>query len=227
MEELFFFNELEKQMSDEQNEQLYDYYLLIKEYNQQMNLTGIDDYQGVYLKHFYDSLTLIEQINKYMPATIADLGTGAGFPGIVLAIFYPDITFYLIEPLTKRINFLQVVIDNLNLSNVILINERAENINDKYDMVVSRAVANLQILCEIAYGLIKRNGYFIALKGLKAEKEIESASNALKVLDLEIIEKDKLILPIEKSVRYNIVIKKKSENIKYPRNYSQIKKKPL
>lgn len=223
-----FFKEIDETLSPVQRQQYYRYYELIAEYNKVMNLTGIDDYEGVYLKHFYDCLTVASKIREINPTTIADVGSGAGFPGIVLAIYFPEIKFTLIEPLTKRIKFLQVVIDELELTNVELLNERVEEIDSKYDIVTSRAVARMNILLELCAPVCEVGGYVLTLKGPKVTEEIVEASNAIKVLGLKEDAREKLILPVEESTRYNVYFKKeKATPKKYPRNFGQIKKKPL
>ncbi len=226
-EKLAYWFEYTANLTDNQQAQYYQYFELINEYNQVMNLTGIDDLHGVYLKHFYDSLTITGLIDDNVK-TIADIGSGAGFPGIVLAIYYPQIKFSLIEPLTKRCKFLEVVVSKLDLKNVVIVNERAEDVKDKYDIVTSRAVSRLNILLELSIPLVKVGGYFIPLKGAQAETEIKEAQHALKELSASVEEVQQIILPFEESKRANIKIKKtKATNKKYPRNYGQIKKKPL
>ncbi|WOO88969.1 16S rRNA (guanine(527)-N(7))-methyltransferase RsmG [Mollicutes bacterium LVI A0078] len=226
--ELEFFKEIDSQLTDTQRKQYYRYFELIAEYNKVMNLTGIDDYEGVYLKHFFDSLTVKDQIIEINPETIADVGSGAGFPGIVLAIYFPEIKFTLIEPLTKRIKFLQVVVDELELTNVELLNERVEDIDAEFDIVTSRAVARLNILLELCAPVCKVGGYVLTLKGPKVTEELEEAKNAISKLGLEQTMSEKLVLPIEESVRYNVYLKKVAKTpAKYPRNFGQIKKKPL
>lgn len=204
------------------------YAKLLKEYNEVMNLTGIDDFEEVYLKHFYDSLTIAKFIDKSNKLEIADLGSGAGFPGIILAIFFPNHQFYLIEPLQKRCKFLQVIIEKLSLKNVIIENKRMEEINHQFDIITSRAVAKLNILLELAIPNLKINGLFIPLKGKNGMEEINQAQNALKELNAKIQDIDEFNLPNENSKRINIVIEKIAlTKDKYPRNFSQIKKKPL
>lgn len=226
--ELEFFKEIDSKLSPRQRQQYFRYYELIAEYNKVMNLTGIDDYQGVYLKHFFDSLTVADKIEQINPRTIADVGSGAGFPGIVLAIYFPAIEFTLIEPLTKRIKFLQVVVDELELENVELLNERVEDIDQKFDIVTSRAVARLNILLELCAPVCAVGGYVLALKGPKVTDEIEEATKAIKTLGLEEETREQLVLPIEESIRFNVYFKKIKETPgKYPRNFGQIKKKPL
>ncbi len=226
--ELEFFKQIDSKLSEVQRKQYYRYFELIAEYNKVMNLTGIDDYEGVYLKHYYDSLTVADEIEKIKPQTIADVGSGAGFPGIVLAIYFPDIKFSLIEPLTKRIKFLEVVVSELGLENVELINERVEDIDMQFDIVTSRAVARLNILLELCAPVCKVGGYVLTLKGPKVTEEIKEADNAIKKLGLTVTASEKLILPIEESTRYNVYFEKIKETpSKYPRNFGQIKKKPL
>ncbi len=214
--------------NDDIEEKLYRYYELIHEHNQYMNLTGIDDLEGVYLKHFYDSLTVTDLVDLNQKLDIADVGTGAGFPGLVLAICYPEITMHLIEPLTKRCKFLSIVVENLNLNNVVIINERSEDVDQKYDVIFSRAVARLNILTELCSQLVKNGGYFISLKGKQGIEEIKEAEFAIKELGFKVDEVDEVVLPIENSSRVNIKMKKiKNTKFRYPRNYGQIKKKPL
>ena len=223
----FWFNTTDN-LTEVMQEQLYKYYLLIHEYNKNMNLTGIDDLHGVYLKHFYDSITIDNLITQKSNCSIADLGSGAGFPGIILAIIYPENDIYLIEPLTKRCKFLEVVVKELNLSNTIVLNKRAEDIEMRFDYVVSRAVARLNILLELAIPLVNIDGFFIALKGAIAKEEIDEASNAMEKLYVNIQALEEVTLPIEESKRANIKFLKfaKTKSI-YPRNFGQIKKNPL
>ncbi|MFV0288878.1 MAG: 16S rRNA (guanine(527)-N(7))-methyltransferase RsmG [Mycoplasmatales bacterium] len=222
----FFYQKYE--LNEKQKQQYQDYLQLIQEYNKVMNLTGIDDEYGVYLKHYYDSL-LIEPYIKKSGLLIGDLGSGAGFPGIVLAIYYPQNVFHLIEPLQKRCKFLQIVVEKLKLQNVQIINKRAEELTlETYDIVTSRAVAKLNILLELAIPLVKTQGTFIALKGANALAEVELSQNALSLLNSKIETIQEETIPDELAKRYNLVIKKeKPTNKKYPRNYGQIKKKPL
>ncbi len=226
--QLDFFKPIDDTLTTYQRVQFERYFELIGEYNKVMNLTGIDDLEGVYLKHFYDCLTVRTQIAKLAPLTIADVGSGAGFPGIVLAIYFPTIKFTLIEPLTKRINFLQVVVDELKLDNVELINERVEDIDQKFDLVTSRAVARLNVLLELCAPICNVEGHVLTLKGRNVDVELAEAQNAQKVLGLKLVESCKTILPVEQSVRYNVLFKKeKATPKKYPRNFGQIKKRPL
>ena len=206
-----------------QLKQLERYYELLVEYNKVMNLTGITIKEEVYLKHFYDSLTIAKVIDLNNYQTLCDVGTGAGFPGLVLKIIYPNLKVTLLDSLNKRLNFLNVVIKELNLKDIETVHSRAEEYNKKFDITVARAVAPLNILLEYCIPLTKVNGYFIAMKGKN-----EEATNALKELNSEIIQTNSFLLPIEQSNRTIIKIKKiKETNKKFPRKYSEIKKKHL
>lgn len=229
-----FIEELKKiniEPTEEQLEQLNKYYELLIEYNKVMNLTGITEKDQVYLKHFYDSLTIIKVIDLNTEETLCDIGTGAGFPGIVLKILFPNLKITLIDSLNKRIEFLKIVIKELNLKNIEALHERAEEYaiknKEKFDVVTSRAVAPLNILLELSIPLLKINKYFISYKG-NISREIIESKNALKQLD-SIIEKiEEFELPKENSTRTIIKIKKLNKtNKKYPRKFSEIKKKPL
>ncbi len=206
-----------------QLQQLERYYELLIEYNKVMNLTGITDKEDVYLKHFYDSLTITKVIDLNNYETLCDVGTGAGFPGLVIKILYPHLKVTLLDSLNKRLNFLNIVIKELNLKDITTVHTRVEEYNKKFDITVARAVAPLNILIEYCIPITKVNGYFIAMKGKN-----EEASNALLKLNSEIIEINSFLLPIENSNRTIIKIKKiKETNKKYPRKYSEIKKNPL
>ena len=206
-----------------QLQQLEIYYELLIEYNKVMNLTGITDKEDVYLKHFYDSLTIVKVIDLNNYETLCDVGTGAGFPGLVIKILYPHLKITLLDSLNKRLNFLNIVIKELNLKDIETIHTRVEEYNKKFDITVARAVAPLNILLEYCIPITKVNGYFIAMKGKN-----EEASNALLKLNSEIIETNSFLLPIENSNRTIIKIKKiKETDKKYPRKYSEIKKNPL
>ena len=216
-------SKLNIKITELQLKQLERYYELLVEYNKVMNLTGITIKEEVYLKHFYDSLTIAKVIDLNNYQTLCDVGTGAGFPGLVLKILYPNLKVTLLDSLNKRLNFLNVVIKELNLKDIETVHTRAEEYNKQFDITVARAVAPLNILLEYCIPLTKVNGYFIAMKGKN-----EEANNALLKLDSEIIETNSFLLPIENSDRTIIKIKKlKETNKKFPRKYSEIKKKPL
>ena len=148
---------------------LEQYFNLLVEYNKIMNLTGITEHDDVYLKHFYDSLTIVKVIDLNKEETLCDLGSGAGFPGVVLKIFFPNLKVTLVDSLNKRINFLNIVIDKLELNGIEAIHTRIEDYaklnSEKYDVVTARAVAPLNILVELGINLVKKEKYFIAMKG--------------------------------------------------------------
>ena len=217
-------------VTPEKIEQLEKYYELLIEYNKVMNLTGITEKKEVYLKHFYDSLTICKIIDLNKQENLCDLGSGAGFPGIVLKIFYPNLKITLIDSLNKRINFLNKVIEKLNLKDIEAIHIRIEDFSrqniEKFDVVTARAVAPLNILLELGINLVKINKYFIAMKG-----NIDNEPNydeALKKLNCDLGNIIKFKLPVENSNRCLIqIIKRKSTPKLYPRKYNEIKKKPL
>ena len=217
-------------LTQNQLDQLNEYYNLLIEYNKVMNLTGITEYEEVYLKHFYDSLTLAKVIDLNNINSLCDIGTGAGFPGLVLKIVFPNLKITLLDSLNKRIEFLKVVIDKLNLKNIEVIHSRAEDYalknRNKFDVTTARAVAHTSILLEYAIPLTKINGYFIPLKANMTE-ELKEINNAINELNVRLIKKEEFKLPIEGSNRTILLFEKLKDNKKYPRKYSEIKKKRL
>lgn len=213
-----------------QLQQLEKYYNLLIEYNKVMNLTGIIEKKDVYLKHYYDSLTIAKVINLKENITLCDIGTGAGFPGLVLKILFPNLKITLVDCLNKRIKFLNTVINEIGLKDIETVHSRIEDygkINrEKFDIVTARAVAPLNILLEYSIPIVKNNGYFIPLKGnLVNEPNFESA---LKILNCTIEKQEKFVLPIENSNRMILLIKKNNITKKiFPRNIIEIKNKPL
>lgn len=215
---------------DDKLSRLNKYYEMLVEYNKVMNLTGITDKNQVYLKHFYDSLTIAKVINLNEYNTLCDIGTGAGFPGLVIKILYPHLKVTLVDSLNKRINFLNDVIKELGLTVIETVHARIEdyahNNKDRFDIVTARAVAPLNILLEYAIPITKVKSYFIAMKGKVEEEYIYN--NALRVLNSEVEEIKEFKLPIENSDRTIYKIKKTSKiNGKYPRKPSEIKKNML
>ena len=208
---------------------LEKYYDMLVEYNKFMNLTGITEHDEVYLKHFYDTLTIVRAIDLNKVETLCDIGTGAGFPGIVLKIFYPNLKITLVDALQKRINFLNDVIKELNLDKIETVHARIEEYGIKnreiFDVATARAVAPLNVLLEYSIPILKQNGYFIPMK---ANIENENYENALKILCCSVEQTYKFLLPIEQSNRTIIKIKKeKQTSKKYPRKNNLIKTKPL
>ncbi len=218
------------EVTEKKLKQLEIYYDMLIEYNKVMNLTGITELDEVYLKHFYDSLTLSKIIDLNNETSLCDVGTGAGFPGIVLKIFYPNLKVTLVDSLKKRINFLNDVIKKLNLEKIETIHGRMEeyskNNKEKFDVVTARAVAQMHFLLEIAVPMLKINKYFIAMKGnLENEQNYNYALNKLSAIEVKKIEFE---LPYEKSKRTLIKItKNKSTPNIFPRKYIEIKRKPL
>ena len=226
-----FLEELAKlgiNLTNDQIDKLARFYQLLVTWNEKINLTTIIKEEEVYLKHFYDSLTLIKVVDLRQPLTILDVGTGAGFPGIVLKIVFPNLKITLLDSLTKRINYLNEIIKELDLHDIETVCSRCEEytkINrEKYDLVVARAVSHLKILSEMIIPTVKVNGYFIAMKA-NLNDELEKTIPMLKKLDSELKEIKEFSLPIENSKRTLVVIKKNAKTaLLYPRKYSEIKK---
>ena len=207
--------------------QLKRYYELLIEWNEKINLITITKKEDVYLKHFYDSLTLAKIIDLNEISTFADIGTGAGFPGIVIKIFFPLLHITLIDSLNKRTDFLTLVIKVLDLKDIEVITSRAEEYKcrEKFELVTARAVANLHIILELLTPLSKK--YVVLMKGDAAE-ELQNTDHLYKELDIKLTGKEEFLLPIENSKRTLLKYEKIGiTNKKYPRNYGQIKKKPL
>ena len=228
-----FLKELKKinvELTNKQLDQLDNYYKLLIEWNSKMNLTRITEEKEVYLKHFYDSITLIQAINLNEKLEVCDIGTGAGFPGIVLKIVFPNLDITLVDALNKRIEFLNLVINELKLQNIEAIHARAEdfirnNIN-KFDLITCRAVSKLNIISELCIPGIKINGYFIPMKA-NIDDEIKNI-DFLNKLNSKLEKIVSFKLPIENSIRNLLVIKKiKDTDSIYPRNYDKIIKRPL
>ena len=194
-------------LTDKQLSQLEKYYNLLIEWNNKINLTRIVEKEDVYLKHFYDSLTISKVIDLNNSGSLCDIGTGAGFPGVVLKIVYPNLKVTLVDSLNKRIVFLNEVIKKLELTDIEAIHSRAEDIKDKYDIVTSRAVANLKKLSEYCLPLVKENGYFIPMKA-NVEEELLEAKDTIKKLNGTLEKQETFYLPIEESIRNILLIKK-------------------
>ena len=183
-------------------DKLEKYYDLLVEWNEKINLTAITLKKDVYLKHFYDSLTINKIIDLSEIDTLCDLGTGAGFPGIVLKIFFPQLKLTLVDALNKRIKFLEIVVNELSLDNVTLVHERAEEYGKEnrecFDIVTARALSSFPILLEYGIPLLKINGHLIAMRGLNDSND---GINALNVLNSKINKTIEFKLPYENSVR--------------------------
>ena len=206
-----FIKELEKlniYPTQEQLNQLDKFYHLLIEWNKKINLTRIVDEEEVYLKHFYDSLTITKEIDLTKVETLCDVGTGAGFPGIVLKIMYPNLKVSLIDSLQKRINYLKIIIKELDLKNIEAIHSRGEDFNEKYDIVTSRAVANIEKLVNYTMHLLKKNGTFVAMKG-NIDKEITNEVEKKLSKKYKIIKINKFSLVKENSQRSLVLLKNK------------------
>lgn len=222
-------------LDNDQINKFIKYKELLKEWNNKINLTAITEDRQILMKHFIDSIEVVKYINKN--STVIDIGTGAGFPGIVIAIYFKgNIKITLMDALNKRIDFLEEVIKELNLLNIEIVHARAEEFGQKeqyrerYDYAVSRAVAPLNILLEFDIPFIKVGGKCLLLKGTKLNEEIQESNKALENLNSKItnIYKYNYILDDEEYNRNIVEITKEKETSnKYPRIYGKIKKSPL
>ena len=220
------------ELKEEQLEKFYLYMNILLEWNEKINLTAITNEEEIILKHFVDSLT----INKYIEEgkSIIDVGTGAGFPGIPIKILREDLKVTLLDSLNKRINFLNEVIEKLDLKNIECIHGRAEefgknkNYREKYDFATSRAVANMSTLSEYLIPFVKVGGKVLAMKGDKAEEELEEAKKAIKLLGGKVENTDNFYLP-DSDIKRNIIIIKKIEKTerKFPRKPGTPAKEPI
>ena len=216
-------------MSDEQLSQFDSYARFLVEYNEKINLTAITEYSEIVEKHFYDSLLL----SKYrkMEGTLVDVGTGAGFPGVVLKIAYPELKVKLIEPLHKRCVFLNELIERLDLKDIEVLNVRAEdyskNHREAFDFVTARAVTNLNALIELCGAMVKLDGCFIALRGKDGLSEIENAAFAINSMGFEVEDTFNDSLSDGSLRVISFFRKRRKTSNKYPRSYSLIKKGPI
>lgn len=222
------------QLSDEQLKQFSIFYDHMIEMNQVMNLTSITDEDEVILKHFYDSMSVIKYYDFHDQMNVIDVGTGAGFPGIPLAILLPNVQFTLMDSLNKRITFLKEVVKKCGLKNVECIHSRAEELakdgdyRENYDVCVSRAVANLSVLLEYCIPFIKKGGKFISYKSISSEEELTDSKNAQNKLCCKLKENISFELP-DTDIKRNFLIFEKFDHTadKYPRNNGIPRKKPL
>lgn len=219
-------------LNEEQLDKFYKYMNLLLEWNEKMNLTAITDEDGIILKHFVDSLTVLEYLKD--SKSIIDVGTGAGFPGIPISIMNNDKNIVLMDSLNKRINFLNDVVQKLNLDNVRTIHSRAEDLGQNnmyrqmYDVVISRAVANLTTLVEYMLPLTKIGGMCICMKGQEIVDEIKNSEYAIELLGGEIETIDEFCLPNSEMKRNIIIIRKiKNTDRKYPRKAGMPSKEPI
>lgn len=224
-------NEINIFPTPNQLEQLYRYYELLIEYNKVMNLTGITEKEEVYLKHFYDSATLHKSIDLTKESTLCDVGTGAGFPGLVLKILFPNLSVTLVDSLNKRIKFLDIVISELGLTNIETVHARAEEFailhREYYDVVTARAVASLPTLLEYCIPLVVVGKYFIPMKA-NLKDELKQSKNAMNTLKVKLVSEIEFLLPVEESHRSLLKFQKMEKTShSYPRKFSEMKKKQL
>jgi len=226
-------------ISDSENEAFARYAELLREWNEVMNLTNILDDEGIAIRHFVDSLTVVPYVmdeqakQKRNELTLVDVGTGAGFPGIPLKVKMPELKITLMDSLRKRLNFLDAVCTDINLKGIRTAHARAEdaghdaNHREKYDIATARAVAALPVLCEYCLPFVKVGGCFIAMKG-HADEELSDAGKAIKLLGGKIERTEKFTLPGSDMSRTIVVIRKIAHTPKnYPRQAGKPSKNPI
>ena len=229
-EHLKFFTALDQNKT----ERLYNYLAFVLEANQQINLTSITNWEDAVIKHLFDSLTISKLAWWTDYSLILDLGSGAGFPGIPLAITYPEKNFHVLEASKKKADFLKMVKHHLNLENLIILNERAETLahqpeyREQYKLVVARAVAELPVILELAIPFCQNDGIFVAFKGPNYSLELEQAERAIQFFGVKLEQNYHYQLPLEKGVRTLLAFKKiKKTPEKFPRKAGIPAKRPL
>lgn len=223
--------ELGIEVTEEKLNKLKIYADFLKEYNNHTNLTSITNIEDIYLKHFYDSLTIVKVIDLSNCQTLLDFGTGAGFPGMGIKIFYPNIDVTLLDSNHKKTDFLKELKEKINVDNLTIINKRVEDLRSThlnyFDVVTARAVTNMPVLTELAMPLVKVNKYFIAMKGSN-EEEIKMGMYAIEKMDGVVENKASFMLSETSGFRNIICVKKiKNTDLKKLRSYERIIKKPL
>lgn len=245
MEEIMkkLFSTMDIPLTDEQEKKFIRFYELLTEWNKRINLTSITEYSEVKVKHFLDSIALLKyvSVNEMKHKSLIDVGTGAGFPGIPLAIMCPELSVTLLDTLNKKITFLNEVVKECGLSNVRTVHGRAEDIarqeeyREHFDYSVSRAVAGLSVLSEYCIPFLKVGGLFLAYKSVKTEEEIIESKHALDLLHADIERVEKFELPANNSEvssdgdRRSILFIRKNNTTesRYPRRAGKPSKKPL
>ena len=224
------------ELTDKQKQQFKLYFKMLIEVNEHVNLTRITEEDEVYLKHFYDSITPLFTFGAVFKdgATLCEVGAGAGFPSIPLKILKPGLKVTIVDSLQKRLNFLKDLISELGLTDVELVHGRAEDVGqnklyrERFDIVTARAVARMSVLSEYCLPLVKKGGYFVALKGPKAEDELDDGKKALEVLGGKLIKDEELTLPASEEERTLVLVQKvKSTPKKYPRQAGTPRRKPI
>ncbi|MFD1019413.1 16S rRNA (guanine(527)-N(7))-methyltransferase RsmG [Thalassobacillus hwangdonensis] len=222
------------ELDQKQQEQFQKYFEILVEWNEKMNLTAITDEEGVYLKHFYDSITAAFYHDFSKPLTICDVGAGAGFPSLPLKICFPHLKVTIVDSLKKRITFLNHLAHELELTDVAFYHDRAENFGknpqfrESFDLVMARAVARLSVLSELCLPLAQKGGMFMAMKGPNLADELEDAKEAIRIVGGELKSTDTFDLPEENSERNIALIEKRRKTPKkYPRKAGVPNKTPI
>ncbi|MGI8313950.1 16S rRNA (guanine(527)-N(7))-methyltransferase RsmG [Halobacillus mangrovi] len=222
------------ELDEKQQQQFQKYFEILIEWNEKMNLTAITDQEGVYLKHFYDSLTAAFYYDFDRPLRICDVGAGAGFPSLPLKIAFPQLKVTIVDSLKKRITFLNHLAHELELDDVAFYHDRAENFgkNEKfregYDLVMARAVARMSVLSELCLPLTVKGGHFMAMKGPNLSEEMEDAAVAIQTVGGEVVDTYTFDLPEENSERNIAIIEKRRKTPKkYPRKAGTPNKSPI
>ncbi|ARI75526.1 16S rRNA (guanine(527)-N(7))-methyltransferase RsmG [Halobacillus mangrovi] len=237
MDKNTFLKSLQEQgieLNEKQQHQFQRYFKILVEWNEKMNLTAITDQEGVYLKHFYDSLTAAFYYDFDRPLRICDVGAGAGFPSLPLKIAFPQLKVTIVDSLKKRITFLNHLAHELELDDVAFYHDRAENFgkNEKfregYDLVMARAVARMSVLSELCLPLTTKGGHFMAMKGPNLSEEMEEAVVAIQTVGGEVVDTYTFDLPEENSERNIAIIEKRRKTPKkYPRKAGTPNKSPI
>lgn len=221
-------------LSDAQMEQFNQYFTMLVEWNEKMNLTAITERDEVYLKHFYDSISAAFYVDFKDVGTICDVGAGAGFPSIPIKICFPDLDVTIVDSLQKRMTFLGELASKLKLENVHFHHARAEEFGQNkafrgsFDLVTARAVARMSVLTELCLPLVKKGGFFLAMKGMQAEQELKIGAKAIATLGGKVKNHYAFSLPIEESERNLYLIEKVKETPnKYPRKSGTPNKQPI
>ena len=222
------------ELNEKQQQQFHRYFEILVEWNEKMNLTAITDLEGVYLKHFYDSLTAAFYYDFNQPLRICDVGAGAGFPSLPLKIVFPQLKVTIVDSLKKRITFLNHLAHELELDDVAFYHDRAENFGknanfrESYDLVMARAVARMSVLSELCLPLTTKGGRFLAMKGPNLRDEMEDAQLAIQTVGGEVLDVHTFELPEEGSERNIALIEKRRKTPKkYPRKAGTPNKTPI
>lgn len=230
----YMLHELDIRYTNEMLEQFQKYYDILIEWNKVMNLTGITEYEEVISKHFIDSLSIVKAVDMNQISNLIDIGTGAGFPGIPIKIVFPHLKVTLLDSLNKRVRFLDAVIEEVEIKDINAVHGRAEelakqkNYREKYELCVSRAVANLASLSEYCLPFVNVGGKFISYKSGDIEDELNTSKNAIKILGGKIIEVNKFQLPAIDITRSLVIVNKiKKTDSKFPRRAGIPTKEPL